>query len=162
MSRLLARRGATILHASCAAENGSALVFTGHSGAGKSTISTIAERCGWKVLSDDRTILTIEDGVVRASGTPWHGSHKSGMSESLPVQAIFLLEQADEDRAARLETGRAFSEVLVRTIRPLAAVEEHESVVDTVERVVRSVPLAVLRFRPTADALYAAREFVTM
>lgn len=160
MARLLARRGAAILHASCVEENGAAYVFTGHSGAGKSTISSIAEACGWRVLSDDRTVLTIRDRIVMGEGTPWHGSHRSGMSESFPVNAIFLLEQADEDIAERMEPARAFAEVLVRTVRPLADVAEQMAVVDTVERVVRSVPSAILRFRPTPAALDAARDFV--
>jgi hypothetical protein len=162
MNRLLARRGAAVLHASCMAQNGAALVFTGHSGAGKSTISSIAERCGWKVLSDDRTILTLEDGVVHASGTPWHGSHKCGTADSLPVKGIFLLEQAPEDSAEPMEMSRGFSEVLVRTVRPLADVEEQVAVVNTVERIVRSVPLGVLRFRPQPEALRVAREFVRL
>jgi hypothetical protein len=161
MARLLARRGATILHASCVAENGGAYVFTGHSGAGKSTISSIAEECGWKVLSDDRTVLTLRDGVVRAGGTPWHGSHKSGLAESLPIHAIFLLEQADEDKAFGMEPSRAFAELVVRTVRPLADMTEQIAVLEVVERVVRSVPLGVLRFRPTPYALRVAREFVT-
>ena len=161
LARLLARRSATILHASCVAENGGAFVFTGQSGAGKSTISTIAQQAGWRVLSDDRTILSLRDGVVHAEGTPFHGSHKSGMADSVPVHGIFLLEQADEDRADRMGASRAFAEVLVRTVRPLVDIGEQSSIVETVERVMKLVPAAVLRFRPTRAALATARAFVS-
>jgi ABC-type glutathione transport system ATPase component len=157
---LLARREAVIIHASSIVEDGKALVFIGHSGAGKSTISAIAESVRMNVLSDDRTILALRDGTVFAAGTPWHGSQLSGRPESVPVAAIFLLEQADEDRAIAMEPSRAFAEVIVRSVRPLANVGEQVMVLDTVETIVGAVRSGVLRFMPTSAALGAARDFV--
>ncbi len=159
-ARLLARREAVIVHASSVVDSRGAFVFIGHSGAGKSTLSSIAEQEGLKVLSDDRTVLAVRDGTVVAAGTPWHGSRKSGTPEAVPIRAIFLLEQADEDVATPMNESRALAEVMVRAVRPLADVAEQVMVLNTVEKVAHSVPAAVLRFRPTVAALAAARDFV--
>lgn len=160
-ARLLARRGEFILHASSIEIDGEAYVFTGHSGAGKSTISAIAEQCGARVLSDDRTVLAERGGAVFAAGTPWHGSYASGCADVVPVRGVFLLEQADTDLATSLPADRAFAELMVRTIRPTAETAEHVAVLDAVERVVEAIPTALLRFRPTPAALDTARTFVS-
>lgn len=160
-TRLLARRGAMVVHASSVAEGDGAYVFLGHSGAGKSTTASIAEDCGLRVLSDDRTVLrAMPDGTVTAAGTPWHGSYASGSPDAVRVLGIFLLEQAEEDRATAMEASRAFSEMMVRTIRPTAEPGEQLAIVDAVERVVHTVPVAALRFRPTPAVLDTVREFV--
>lgn len=162
-ARLLARRGAVIVHASAVSEEGrdgiGAYVFVGHSGAGKSTMASIAERSGLRVLSDDRTVLSVHNDVVFAAGTPWHGSYSSGSPDAAPVRGIFLLEQAETNGVTMMGSGRAFSELMVRTIRPMAHRAEHVSVVNVLERVVGSVACAALRFTPSAAALDAVRYF---
>src|SRR4051794_13136804 len=64
--RALGRTGALVVHASTAIVDGEALVFVGHSRAGKSTIARIAEEAGARIPTDDRTILTFENGTVMA------------------------------------------------------------------------------------------------
>lgn len=161
-ARMLARRGGIVVHASAVAEQGGgAYVFAGHSGAGKSTIASIAEQNGLRVLSDDRTVLSVQDGVVVAAGTPWHGSHASGSPDAVRVLGIFLLEQAAINQATTMPKDRAFSELMVRTVRPMAEPAEHVAVVNVVEQVVGAISAAVLRFRPDASALGAVRYFLT-
>ena len=160
-ARLLARRGAVIVHASSVAEEGGAYVFVGHSGAGKSTIAQIAEQCGARVLSDDRTVLRLDGSVVKAAGTPWHGSYASGTPDAVPVRGLFLLEQAPVDAVERMSQGRAFSELVVRTVRPTAEAAEQVAVVDVVQRIVETIPAAVLRFRASRAAMETVREFVS-
>jgi hypothetical protein len=59
-----------------------------------------------------------------------------------------------------MEPSRAFAEVIVRSVRPLANVGEQVMVLDTVETIVGAVRSGVLRFMPTSAALGAARDFV--
>jgi hypothetical protein len=158
-ARLLARRGSVVLHASAIADGGGALVFAGHSGAGKSTISEIAEKCGAELLSDDRTVLMVRDGAVMAAGTPWHGSLASGSPAQLPVRAVFLLEQAGSESVESIGEARAFSELMVRLVRPTAELAEQTAFIDALQDVVRLIPVATLRFRPRPEALDAARRF---
>lgn len=156
-NRLLARSGAVVLHAAAVVDDGEAIVFAGHSGAGKSTISKIAEEAGARVLSDDRTILTVEGGTVHAHGTPWHGSLRRGVARSAPVRAIYLLAQAPDDRVEPLAPAAALAELYVRIIQPSIDPTEVGNVLDTLERVVAGARVATLHFRPRPSAFFTAR-----
>ena len=65
-----ARRGGFLVHACAAVVKGKALVFAGHSGDGKTTLSRALQREGLELLSDERVaIIRQEDGFV-VHGTP--------------------------------------------------------------------------------------------
>jgi|GEM_PF-1130979 len=157
ISRLLTQRSSLVLHACCVEVGGQALVFMGHSGAGKSTIAEIAEEAGAAVLSDDRTILEVpDDGRIRAHGTPWHGSFRRGRRGALPVAGIYLLVQAAENRTQPLSPVAVVGELFVRTIQPTIRPGEVDLVLRTVERLGASVPVRTLFFRPDAHAFTVA------
>src|SRR5580658_1830731 len=97
---ILARQGGFLVHAASAIRGGKALLFSGVSGAGKTTISRLAP--------PDATLLTDEisyvcksksdDGYI-AYGTPFTGElAKLGENVSAPVAALYLLAQGPENR----------------------------------------------------------------
>jgi len=156
-SRLLTRRGALIVHAASITVDGLALVFVGHSGAGKSTITALAESAGAMVLSDDRTILSVEQGIAYAWGTPWHGSYRKGSPERAPIAAICLLAQASEDELLQMSPARAYGEIFTRTVQPTTASADSIATVDGLLDLIGRVPVAELRFRPTEAAFHLVR-----
>jgi len=159
MCRLLVSEGVLVIHGATVEYDGMALLFTGHSGAGKSTIAEIAESAGAKVLSDDRSIVTLRDSTATVWGTPWHGSHRRGSPEAIPLTAMFLLVQDVQDRADAISPARATGELLVRLIHPGSRPTDMERLLDGVAAVAERVPMAELRFRPTADAFHLAAGF---
>jgi hypothetical protein len=156
VARLLGRRGGVILHASSVVVEDAALVFLGHSGAGKSTMAEIASACGAEVLSDDRTIVTIERGVATAWGSPWHGSCSKSSPTCAPIAAVFLLVQAPRTEVRRIEASRAFSEMFVRVYQPTVDAGEVERVVDVLHFVAAAVPTGELEFLPNETAFHVA------
>jgi hypothetical protein len=70
LSHVLRLRGTTVLHASAVAMGGKALVFVGHSGAGKSTTMAALVRQGCRFLSDDKVPLHEHDGTFATSPGP--------------------------------------------------------------------------------------------
>lgn len=156
VTRLLGREGGLLLHASSCVRDGVAYLFMGHSGAGKSTISELAETAGARILSDDRTIITLEGGVPTAWGTPWHGSFARTSSGCAPVHSISLLVQDQEDRLAVIPAQRAFKETFVRLIQPRITAAEVDRTLATLEEVITRVPVNELHFRPTAAAFELA------
>jgi hypothetical protein len=102
-SLVLAEQGGFLLHASSLVRNGRAFLFTGISGAGKTTISRLAP--------PDAVLLTDEISYVRragteylAYGTPFAGElEKSGANVSAPVSAVYLLEKGSENRVGAVE-----------------------------------------------------------
>ena len=159
MCRLLVSEGVLVVHGATVEYQGKALLFTGHSGAGKSTIAAIAESAGARVLSDDRSIVTVRGSTPTVWGTPWHGTHRRGSPEAIPLTAIFLLVQDLEDRADRVSPARATGELLVRLIHPGSRPEDVERLLDGVAAVTERVPMAELRFRPTEAAFHVAVAF---
>ncbi len=157
--RLLGRDGGLLLHASTCVRDGVAYLFMGHSGAGKSTISELAESVGAFILSDDRTIITMEGGVPTAWGTPWHGSFARTASGSAPIHSISLLLQDREDRLERIPSQRALKETFVRLIQPRITPADVQQNLATLEEVLRHVPVNALHFQPTPAAFeLAARQ----
>lgn len=61
LPRLLARRGYTVLHATCVAYGERAVAFVGASGAGKSTLAMSAVQNGARLLADDCLVLDRAD-----------------------------------------------------------------------------------------------------
>ncbi|HEY2460913.1 MAG TPA: hypothetical protein VGI16_08900 [Candidatus Acidoferrum sp.] len=98
--RLLPHTG-FLLHAATVVRNGRAFVFTGRSGAGKSTVASLAP--AGSVLTDEISLLRFEDGVWRAYGTPFWGEFRAaGSNVSAPVAGIFRLLQSATNQVASL------------------------------------------------------------
>jgi hypothetical protein len=161
ISRLLSRDGGVLLHSSTALIEGGAVLFIGHSGAGKSTIAEIAEQNGTVILSDDRTIVVQRDGGPVAWGTPWHGSFPRTAATSAPVRGLFLLKQAPVDRIDSIPPDRALKELFVRLIQPRIAGPEVSRTLDTLSALVAACPLRTLHFRPTPAVMDLVRLVVT-
>jgi len=97
---ILAQEGGFLLHSAGAIRNGRAFLFSGVSGAGKTTISRLAPA--------DVTLLTDEvsyirrnsgDGGYRACGTPFAGElARGGENCSAPIESLFFLTQGRENK----------------------------------------------------------------
>jgi len=95
---ILARQGGFLVHAASAIRGGKAFIFSGVSGAGKTTISRLAP--------PDVTLLTDEISYVRregdqylAFGTPFAGElEKVGENQSAPIAGFFLLGKGLQNR----------------------------------------------------------------
>jgi hypothetical protein len=158
-SRLLAQRGAVVLHASAVLHGSSAFAFVGHSGAGKSTMAQLATEASATVLSDDRTVLGIGARYPTVWGTPWHGTYRSGSARSGILRGLFLLAHGSEDRIDRLSARDAIGEIFVRVMHPAADQIAMDRCLSTIEEVVSRVPVGRLWFRPTPAAFLTAREW---
>jgi hypothetical protein len=70
ISPWLKQKGLFFLHAGCVSEKGEGILITGSSGAGKSTLTCAALQSGFKFLSDEQPLLSIEKGKVIARAFP--------------------------------------------------------------------------------------------
>ncbi|MGA7589524.1 MAG: hypothetical protein WBW02_03380, partial [Candidatus Sulfotelmatobacter sp.] len=109
---ILARQGGFLVHSASAIRGGKAFLFSGVSGAGKTTISRLAP--------PDATLLTDEISYVRregdrylACGTPFAGElARVGENQSAPLSAFFLLEKGLQNRIEPMGTTEAVQRLL--------------------------------------------------
>ena len=109
---ILARQGGFLVHAASAIRGGKAFLFSGVSGAGKTTISRLAP--------PDATLLTDEISYVRregnrylACGTPFAGElARVGENQSAPLSALFLLEKGFRNRIEPVGATEAVQRLL--------------------------------------------------
>jgi hypothetical protein len=109
---ILARQGGFLVHAASAIRNEKAFLFSGISGAGKTTIS--------RLTPPDATLLTDEISYVRregdrymACGTPFAGElARVGENQSAPLSALFLLEKGLQNRIEPVGPTEAIQRLL--------------------------------------------------
>jgi hypothetical protein len=111
-SLVLAERGGFLVHSASVVRNGRAFLFSGVSGAGKTTISRLAP--------PDATLLTDEISYVRrvgdcyeACGTPFAGDlGRAGENVSAPLAGVYLLAQGRHNHASPIRPADAARRLL--------------------------------------------------
>jgi hypothetical protein len=158
-SLILAERGGFLLHAASAICDGRAYLFSGVSGAGKTTMTRLAP-ADITLLTDEISYLRPSAGGYAAFGTPFAGElARAGENRSAPVTALFFLEKGPENRIDELSPAEAVRG-LMRNI--LFFAEDHalvEKLLATACDFVAAVPIRRLMFYPDARVWDQVRNF---
>lgn len=145
---VLARQGGFLMHSASAIRNGKAFLFAGVSGAGKTTISSLAP--------PDATLLTDEISYVRkrcdgyiAFGTPFTGElAKIGENVSAPLAALYLLAKGPENRIDPVPLAEAARSILANILFFAEDEELVQSMFHTAFEFAARVPVSRLTFVP--------------
>jgi len=147
-SLILAERGGFLLHAASAVCDGRACLFSGVSGAGKTTMTRIAPS-DVTLLTDEISYVRPGDGGYSAFGTPFAGELATpGENCSAPVSILFFLEQGPDNRVDDMSSSEAIRR-LMRNI--LFFADDHnlvERLLGTACDFVARVPVRRLTFYP--------------
>jgi hypothetical protein len=109
---LLANEGGFLLHAASCVRNGWAFVFSGVSGAGKTTISRLAPGDA-RLLSDEISYIRRDGTAYRAFGTPFYGElARPGDNCSAPLGTVFFLEKGNENKIEAIPKSEALRKLL--------------------------------------------------
>jgi energy-coupling factor transporter ATP-binding protein EcfA2 len=142
LAALLHQRQYFVLHASCIAVDGAAIVFVGPKGYGKSTLAAHMKVLGHRIISDDIVPLTLRSGeilvvpgfpriklyddsieAIGATPTDFPTIHRFALKRSLnltetseqlstPLRAIYILSETDEFGIFEMSGAEAFIEIL--------------------------------------------------
>ena len=147
---VLARQNGFLLHAASAIRNGKAFLFSGVSGAGKTTISRLAPP-DVSLLSDEISYVRKRNGKYLAFGTPFAGElAKAGENTSAPVSALYILHQGPENRVEPLGAADATRQLLTNILFFAQDRELVQPVFQTACDFVDGIPVYRLTFVPNA------------
>jgi hypothetical protein len=97
-----------LVHSSCVVENGRAYLFSGYSGAGKSTVAKLS--MPRPLLSDEATIVKLtEPGKAIVFDSPFRSeleTHEGG--RSYPLNGVYFLRQSQQVMNKPLSKGEGF------------------------------------------------------
>jgi hypothetical protein len=147
-SLILATRGGFLLHAASAICDGRAYLFSGVSGAGKTTLTRLAP--------PDVTLLTDEISYVRpgadgyaAFGTPFAGElARPGENCSAPLSTLFLLEKGPSNRVEEMSSADCMRRLMRNILFFAEDSELTNSLLATACEFVSRVPVRRLTFYP--------------
>jgi len=148
---LLARKGGFLMHASSAIRNGRAFLFSGVSGAGKTTIAKLAPPDA-AVLTDEISYVTRENDGYFAMGTPFFGElARIGENLRAPIEGVYLLAKGPENKIEPVEGADAVRGLLGNILFFARDPEFVKLVFDTAFEFVSRVPVRRLTFVPDAS-----------
>lgn len=135
-----------LLHAVTVIRQGKAYVFTGRSGAGKSTVASLSPE--GSVLTDEISLLRFENRQWRAYGTPFWGEFRAaGSNTSAPVRGIFRLVQAAENRVASLRPVELLRALLPNVLFFSAESEANRRLLEILGQAAEEISGGELSFR---------------
>ena len=149
LSELLLDRNGFLLHAASVLADGRAHVFTGKSGAGKSTVASLSPAgC---VLTDEISLLRCVETRWQAFGTPFWGEFRAGdMNCSAPISGIYSLIQAKQDRLERIPPRDALRVLLPNVLFFSGQKQDNEQLLGILTDIVEAIPVYRLYFRRDA------------
>jgi hypothetical protein len=151
-SLVLADEGGFLLHAASAIRNGRAFLFSGVSGAGKTTMARLAPPDA-NLLTDEISYVRRCESGYRAYGTPFAGElARAGENLSAPVDTLYFLVQGRENRVEAITQADAVRSLMRHILFFAHDRELVRSVFDAALRFVSSVHVAKLVFTPDARA----------
>ena len=155
------RLGGMMLHSAAVEYEGRAYLFSGPSTVGKSTHTRLWREIfgdGVQFFNDDKPALRCEDGIWYAYGTPWCG--KDGINQNIraPIAGICFLKQGPVNEIRQLSTQEAMIYTISQSTKKLPAADKMTDLLNTVDALVRQIPMYELENKPEPAAAQLSYE----
>lgn len=105
---------AVMMHAACVVDGEKGRMFSGFSGAGKSTMSKLWAQTGHAIVNDDRVIIRKKDDTFFAYNTPMYYVDEP---KRVPLHSIYLIYHSPENKIEKLKGAMALSKVMAFSIQ---------------------------------------------
>lgn len=146
------------IHASLINYDGKGIVFTAPSGTGKSTQANLwQQHMGARLINGDRVAIKNIDGEFWGYGSPWAGSSGVFLNEKVKLSAIVILGQAKENIIHRVTGAEAAFPFMSQADLPVWDKNIFPKALDTVNRLLTTVPVFKLDCLPDKGAVDALK-----
>lgn len=142
LERRLVKKDSMVLHCAYVEYKGEAVLFSAPSETGKTTQANLWEKYrGSRTVNGDRALLGKIDGRWTARGWPVCGTSEVCFNETVPIRAVVMLSQAEENHVEKLSPGRAFPLLYSQITVNKWNREDHIHIMDLMEDFLGNVPV---------------------
>ena len=163
-SDMCLRHSRMVLHSSCIAVDGKAILFSAPSGTGKSTHTGLWQKHvpNTVMINDDTPVLRLDrPDHVLACGSPWSGKTRLNENLSVPLHAIVFLERGEKNTIAPLPTAQAFGRLLGEC-RKFPFADSMSLAAEHCAALIERVPIYRLTCNISYDAVKTVREELSL
>ncbi len=134
--------------------NGKGIIISAPSETGKTTHARL-----WRdvknalIINGDNSCCFKENGIWKGFGIPWSGTSGEQINRKVKLVATIVLEQADENKAYRINEYDAFCNLHSLVQYPKWDIERSEHAIDLLNEFLNDVPVFRLQCRPDVDAV---------
>lgn len=151
-------RGKCVIHAAAVLSDLGAAAFSAPAGTGKSTHAALWEKYfGAKTINDDSPAVGFGENGAVIYGTPWSGKTAKNAAASAPLRALFFIERGDAETKNLSDAEKAFRIISELPVPPIE--EFADRYISFAERLVKSVPMCILRCDISQKSALTARDF---
>lgn len=149
------------LHSSLLAYQKRGLMFLGPSGIGKTTQAELWNKYrDALIINGDVVFVQETEDAFLGWGTPWHGSSPYCENTSVPVSALIVLKQAEENSIRELTGFEKVTAVSESVFYPRWLENGMELCLETLDHLLSRLPVYELSCRPDEDAVRLVEETV--
>jgi hypothetical protein len=151
LSYALLENNSLLLHSAGVIVNTGALIFPGYSGAGKTTLSQLAEEAGLSVASDDLNAVVLDSGRCFLSALPFRGDLGGRTPPGRYLLNGFLLHRkAEQHRILPVSRAQFIARLLACSPYVNHDPFRRERLISLIERIADNTRYALLDFRRDA------------
>jgi len=155
--------GGMLVHSSAIVMNDKAYLFSGKSGAGKSTHTNLwLEKFGKDIyiLNEDKPAVRRIGDKYYAYGTPWSGKTNTNVNKKAEVKSIVFLGQAKENTIRKLDSKESFTALFEQTDRKKAGMHMI-ALMDMMEKMVTDIPMYHMDCNISLEAVELSYKTIT-
>lgn len=146
--------GGIVLHGAAIEYKGEGIIFSGVSGAGKSTQAHL-----WQayrnalILNGDAPAIHDVNGIAKVFGTPWCGSSGEAVNRSTPLKAVVLVKQGEKNEVRKLDEKEAVLALFSNTFHMNFDFKLIDFCMTYIERLVHTIEVYELTCRIDEEAV---------
>lgn len=151
---LLAHKNGVMIHSSSIIWRGKGIVFSAHSGTGKSTQAHLwQQKYNTPILDGDVAVCRIIDATPVLYGLPWCGTSGEFMNKSVSLGAIIFLQQAKENSIIKLDLREVILHLTTRCFLLSWNNDLMSRYLDTIEKIAHTTECFALNCLPDLEAV---------
>ena len=149
----LIEKEALVIHGALMEYDNKGIILSAPSGTGKSTHAHFwRDNYRGLIINGDRSLCRKKDGIWTGYGMPWCGSSGEYINRDVPIRAIVVLQQAEENEVRLLTPLEGFQRMYENLVLPQWDKDKVNQGLDLFDDMLANIPVYLLKCRPEAEA----------